>query len=226
MPSQDPCSRSFSILNGLTQLLGGTTNQWALYVLGQQKWVVVSQWATVVILALTGAVAGATLLCIRRTGGSGYRPPGGTSLPVGAGARLGAPILSHRFQRKVATRSATAGGSDHDLAADHAHRQGNGRATVAACCVQLVVQQGLLLAVDGVIFLVLFLVCLRVIRPLEAEDAVLLAQAPPWLRRVLMPLVAKTHLGKAALALLSRIPGKIENANLQRILVATAIGYG
>ncbi|HEV2460833.1 MAG TPA: hypothetical protein VGS80_20975, partial [Ktedonobacterales bacterium] len=46
----------FLILNGLIQLLGGSTHEWALYVLGRQQWVVVSRWATLGILALAGAV--------------------------------------------------------------------------------------------------------------------------------------------------------------------------
>jgi hypothetical protein len=57
-----------------------------------------------------------------------------------------------------------------------------------------VVQQGLTLTVEGVIFLVIFLICLRVVRPLDSEDATLLAEVPTWLQKVLLPLVDKRSL--------------------------------
>jgi hypothetical protein len=53
-------------------------------------------------------------------------------------------------------------------------------------------QQGLLLTLDVVIFLAIFLIGLRLIRPLDSEDAALLAQVPRWLRLALMPFVAGT----------------------------------
>ncbi len=46
----------FLALNGLNQLLGGSTHEWALYVLGRQQWVVISRWATLGILAVAGAL--------------------------------------------------------------------------------------------------------------------------------------------------------------------------
>jgi hypothetical protein len=52
---------------------------------------------------------------------------------------------------------------------------------------QPVIQQGLLLALNLIIFTVILLICLRIIRPLDAEDATLLNQVPRWLRRALLP---------------------------------------
>src|SRR5262249_10926870 len=46
----------FLCLNGLLQLLGGATHEWALYVLGRQRWVVMSRWATLGVVALAGAL--------------------------------------------------------------------------------------------------------------------------------------------------------------------------
>ncbi len=51
-----PLLAIFLALNGLNQLLGGSTHEWALYVLGRQQWVVISRWATLGILAVAGAL--------------------------------------------------------------------------------------------------------------------------------------------------------------------------
>ena len=49
---------------------------------------------------------------------------------------------------------------------------------------------GLLLVVNLLIFTLIALVCLRIIRPLDVEDAALLNQTPLWLRRALLPFAA------------------------------------
>ena len=184
----------FLILNGLTQLLGGSTHQWALYVLGQQRWVVVSQWATVGILAVTGAVLVPRYFAL------------GALLAVGIG-RLAAQVFLfvlarisvHRpypvaFSAKlllalVLPAAATVIWQPAPLVAGVISRL---RWLPAAS--NLVVQQGLVLAIQTVVFLLIFLVCLRVIRPLDAEDAALLDRVPQWLRRILMPLVNRKTL--------------------------------
>ena len=184
----------FLILNGLTQLLGGSTHQWALYVLGQQRWVVVSQWATVGILAVTGAVLVPRYFAL------------GALLAVGIG-RLAAQVFLfvlarisvHRpypvaFSAKlllalVLPAAATVIWQPAPLVAGAISRL---RWLPAAS--SLVVQQGLVLAIQTIVFLLIFLVCLRVIRPLDAEDAALLDRVPQWLRRILMPLVNRKTL--------------------------------
>jgi len=56
---------------------------------------------------------------------------------------------------------------------------------------QPVIQQGLLLALNLIIFTVILLICLIIIRPLDAEDATLLNQVPRWLRRALLPFASR-----------------------------------
>jgi O-antigen/teichoic acid export membrane protein len=182
----------FLILNGLTQLLGGATHQWALYVLGRQNWVVVSQWGTIVILAITGAVLvphyfalGALIAVgIGRLAAQVFlfvlariwiRRPYPVAFTSKLLLSLALPVLVTTLWQPVQLVSALAAGL-HWL----------------PTAISPVVQQGLLLTLDGVIFMVIFLIGLRLIRPLDSEDAVLLAQVPSWLRWVLMPFVART----------------------------------
>ncbi len=54
-----------------------------------------------------------------------------------------------------------------------------------------VIQQGLLLTFNLIIFTVILLICLIIIRPLDAEDATLLNQVPRWLRRALLPFASR-----------------------------------
>jgi hypothetical protein len=56
---------------------------------------------------------------------------------------------------------------------------------------QPVIQQGLLLALNLIIFTAILLICLWIIRPLDAEDAMLLNQVPRWLRRALLPFASR-----------------------------------
>ena len=50
-----------------------------------------------------------------------------------------------------------------------------------------IVADTLLLSVNLLIFAIIFLLCLRIIRPLDAEDIALLNQVPERLRRILLP---------------------------------------
>ncbi|HEV2460095.1 MAG TPA: hypothetical protein VGS80_17190, partial [Ktedonobacterales bacterium] len=54
-----------------------------------------------------------------------------------------------------------------------------------------VVAQGLLLVVEVLIFFAIFLVCMRLVRPLDAEDVALLNQVPRWLRKALLPFAVR-----------------------------------
>jgi O-antigen/teichoic acid export membrane protein len=180
----------FLFLNGLIQLLGGATHQWALYVLGRQAWVVVSQWGTIVILAITGAVLVPRFFAL------------GALIAVGVG-RLAAQIFVFVLARFWVRRPYPVAFTAKLLLAlalptlVTALWQPTGLASALAAelqwlpsTVSAVVQQGLLLALDVMIFMVIFVIGLRVIRPLDSEDAALLTQVPRWLRWALTPFVA------------------------------------
>ena len=122
----------FLILNGLTQLLGGATHQWALYVLGRQKWVVVSQWGSNSHPGRDRRCAGASLRCPRRTDSCRHRSPGRPDLPLRPGAHLGPPALPCRFHCQVAADARTAGPGDFTLAANRTGR-GSRLRTAKSC---------------------------------------------------------------------------------------------
>jgi O-antigen/teichoic acid export membrane protein len=184
----------FLSLNGLTQLLGGATHQWALYVLGRQKWVVVSQWATIAVLALTGAILVPRFFAL------------GALVAVGIG-RLVAQVMlfvlarvwvrrpypvafSAKFLLSLALPAVvTAIWRPNQFVPPLASQLRWLPATLSG-----VVQQGLTLTVEGVIFLVIFIICLRVVRPLDSEDAMLLSGVPIWLQKALLPFVDKRSL--------------------------------
>lgn len=181
----------FLVLNGLAQLLGGATHEWALYVLGRQQWVVVSRWATLAILGIAGAVLVPRYFAL------------GALLAVGIG-RLAAQVfllaLACRWVRSpyptlfvaklllalalpaMVTTIWQPAASATPLAVAVRWLPASFRPTAA---------QGLLLAVEVVIFFGMVLACLRVVRPLDAEDAALLDEAPAWLRRALTPFVGE-----------------------------------
>jgi O-antigen/teichoic acid export membrane protein len=186
----------FLSLNGLTQLLGGATHQWALYVLGRQKWVVVSQWATIAVLALAGAFLVPRYFAL------------GALLAVGIG-RLVAQVLLFVLARIWVRRPYPVAFSAKFLLSLALPALVTAVWQPSQLFTQLrwlpatlsgVIQQGLTLTVECVIFLVIFLICLRVIRPLDSEDAMLLSGVPNWLQRALLPFVdngsLKRNIGK------------------------------
>jgi len=181
----------FLALNGLTQLLGGATHQWALYVLGRQIWVVVSQWGTIAILAIAGAVLVPRYFAL------------GALLAVGIG-RLAAQIflfiLARIWVRRAYPVAFTAKLLLTLAPPTLLTALWQPTALVSALGAELrwlpssistAAQQGLLLALDVMIFMVIFVIGLRLVRPLDSEDAELLSQVPRWLRWTLMPFVAR-----------------------------------
>jgi O-antigen/teichoic acid export membrane protein len=181
-------------LNGLTQLLGGATHQWALYVIGRQKWVVVSQWTTIAVLALAGAVLVPRYFAL------------GALLAVGIG-RLVAQVMLFVLARIWVRRPYPVAFSAKFLLTlvlpvlvtaiwqpSQFVSQLVSQLQWLPASLSGVVQQGLTLTIEGVIFLVIFLICLRVVRPLDSEDAALLAEVPTWLQKPLLPLVDKRSL--------------------------------
>jgi O-antigen/teichoic acid export membrane protein len=188
----------FLSLNGLTQLLGGATHQWALYVLGRQKWVVVSQWVTIAVLALTGAILVPRYFAL------------GALVAVGIG-RLVAQVMLFVLARVWVRRPYPVAFSAKFLlslalpAVVTAIWQPNQFITQLVSQVRWlpntlsgVVQQGLTLTLEGVSFLVILLICLRVVRPLDSEDATLLSEVPTWLQKALLPFVDKRSLKETA----------------------------
>jgi O-antigen/teichoic acid export membrane protein len=177
----------FLALNGLNQLLGGSTHEWALYVLGRQQWVVISRWATLGILAVAGALLvpqfaafGALLAVgIGRLAAQIFllilariwvRRPYPLAFVVKLLLALAAPVVVTIFVQPVSQVSSLVAAIDWiplDL--------------------RTIVADTLLLSVNLLIFAAIFLLCLRIIRPLDAEDITLLDQVPERLRRILLP---------------------------------------
>ncbi len=185
-----PLLAIFLALNGLTQLLGGSTHEWALYVLGRQQWVVLSRWATLGVLAVSGAllvprfaalgallavgigrlVAQVFLLVLAR---HWVRRPYPVAFIAKLLLALVVPVVVTIFLQPVAVVSALVS-SGGWLPKDY----------------RPVVELGVLLIVNLAIFAILFLVGLRIIRPLDSDDVGLLEQVPQWLRTALLPFAA------------------------------------
>jgi O-antigen/teichoic acid export membrane protein len=182
---------TFLLLNGLIQLLGGSTHEWALYVLGRQRWVVVSRWGTLAILALTGALLVPRYFAL------------GALVAVGVG-RLAAQIFLLVLARHWVRRAYPVLFSAKLLLAlvvpvlvttlwqptVLAERAFSHLRWLPGAS-SLILEQGLSLALAGLLFFALALICLLIIRPLEAEDASLLTRAPSWLRNALLPFVTR-----------------------------------
>ena len=185
-----PLLAIFLALYGLNQLLGGSTHEWALYVLGRQQWVVLSRWATLGILAVAGALLVPQLAAL------------GALLAVALG-RLVAQIFLLVLAR-VWVRRAYPWLFNVKLllalippVAVTVFAQPSAFITSLIASIdwipvdyRAIVGVGALLVVNLVVFTLIFVVCLRIIRPLDAEDAALLNQTPPWLRRALLPFAA------------------------------------
>lgn len=185
-----PLLAIFLALNGLNQLLGGSTHEWALYVLGRQQWVVLSRWATLGILAVAGALLVPQFAAL------------GALLAVALGrlvAQIFLLVLARVWVRRAypwlfniklllalippvaVTVFAQPSAFVTSLIASIGWIPADYRAIVSV---------GALLVANLAIFALIFVVCLRIIRPLDAEDAALLNQTPPWLRRALLPFAA------------------------------------
>lgn len=185
-----PLLAIFLALNGLNQLLGGSTHEWALYVLGRQQWVVISRWATLGILAISGALLVPQFAAL------------GALLAVGLGrfvAQVFLLVLARVWVKRAypwlfnvklllalvppvaVTIFAQPAGLVTSLVAS---------LPLIPADYRYIVGVGALLVVNLLIFTLISLVCLRIIRPLDAEDAALLNQTPPWLRRALLPFAA------------------------------------
>lgn len=185
-----PLLAIFLALNGLTQLLGGSTHEWALYVLGRQQWVVLSRWATLGVLAVSGAllvprfaalgallavgigrlVAQIFLLVLARIW---VRRPYPVAFIAKLLLALVVPVVVTIFLQPVAVASALVSAGSW-LPKDY----------------RPVAELSVLLIINLAIFAILFLLGLRIIRPLDSDDVGLLKQVPRWLRTALLPFAA------------------------------------
>lgn len=192
-----PLLAVFLIANGVIQLLGGSTHEWTLYVLGRQQWVVLSRWGTLAILAASGVVLVPRYFAL------------GALLAVGIG-RLAAEVFLLVLARHWVRRPYPVAFIARLLIAlipalavtllwrpDAAIAGVVGHLTWIPDAVRVVSAQGAALVVETLIFFAVFFVCLGIVRPLDAEDALLLAQVPHWLRLLLAPFGGTSRAGKA-----------------------------
>ncbi|HEX9070146.1 MAG TPA: hypothetical protein VF807_15360 [Ktedonobacterales bacterium] len=183
----------FLVANGLLQLLGGATHEWTLYVLGGQRWVVLSRWVTLAVLALTGALLvprfyalGALLaVSLGRLVAQVFllvvawvlvRRPYPILFAAKLLLTLTPPTLAVTLWQPMTLA--------HDLVTSLAWLPAS---------VRLPAEQIIVLGIAGLLFLALFLICLRLVRPLDAEDVALLTQVPSWLRAALLPFAARRY---------------------------------
>jgi O-antigen/teichoic acid export membrane protein len=166
----------FLALNALIRLGGGGAHEAALYVLGHQRWVVLTRWASLGILAL------GDVLLIPLFGVAG------ALLAVGL-AQVGAELAQLLAARAVLARAYPIG---FLLKVLLALAPGLAFATLWR-------PSSLLgLTLSGVGYTAIFLLCLRIVRPLDAEDTALLQHVPPRLRALLLPFTASPRQGEAS----------------------------
>jgi O-antigen/teichoic acid export membrane protein len=158
----------FLALNGLVQLCGATAHESALYVLGKQQWVVLSRWGSLGVLAL------GDLFLIPNYGIDG-------ALISVAVAQFGASA----FLLVMAWRAIR---GSYPFAFMGKLLLGLAVPTAASALWRPTSLPQL--ALEGVGFGVLLLACLRLIRPLDAEDGVLVQRLARPLRIVLLPFVS------------------------------------
>ena len=163
----------FLALNLLVQLCGATAHEAALYVLGRQNWVVVSRWGSLGLLALGDA------LLIPRYGVGG-------ALASVAVAQLAAAAFLLALALRAVKGPYPVGFIVKILAA-----------LVLPVGFSALWRPSSLagLVVAGLVYAVIFLVCLRFIRPLDPEDGLLLNQVAAPLRAILRPFVAPARPG-------------------------------
>lgn len=151
--------------NALVRLCGGGSNSAALYVLGRQRWVVITSWGMLGVLALCD------VLFIPAWGVAG------ALLAVGV-AQLAAEVAQLVLARYFLKRAYPVGFVLRVLLA-----------LLPAMVFTVLWRPTSLpaLFVAGLGFAVLFIVALRLIRPLDDEDRALLAEASPRLRTLLLP---------------------------------------
>lgn len=161
----------FLILNALMQVIGGATQEWVLYVLGRQQWVVVSRWASLGLLLPLGYFLIPAYEAL------------GALLAVGL-ARLAAAIFLFVIAR-IAMRRAYPWAFTLKILV--------GMVPAVAFAVAWRPQSFFLLVGAGAIYAIIFAACMWLIRPLDEEDAGLLTQVAKPLRVFLSLFVARAR---------------------------------
>jgi O-antigen/teichoic acid export membrane protein len=176
--SAGPYLALFLAMNALVQLAGGGSHEPALYVLGRQRWAVISRWGALGVMALGDA------LLIPRFG------PMGALFAVGLGQIL-AEVFQLVLVRGAVARRYPLGFIVRLLAA-----------MIIPVGVTVVWRPASLpgLVVAGVVYVVLFVACLWLIKPLDAEDGGLLQQLARPLRVALRPFVSAARRSAAPAA--------------------------
>ncbi len=169
-----PLLQLFLAFNILTQLSGGNVHQAALYVLGRQRIVVILQWAALALTAILG------LALIPSLG------------PLGALVATGVPPVLLNLAQLALIWPALNRGYPLRFAARYTVAMLAPLAAGLAITLFLHPHGLLGLAAGGIIFSVLLVGALLVIKPLEADDAVLVGKLNSWLRRVLLLFVRKS----------------------------------
>jgi O-antigen/teichoic acid export membrane protein len=166
----------FLILNGVVQVLGGSTHDWALYAQGRQRWVVLARWGSVAVLAGAGLLLTPRFHVV------------GALMAVGL-SRVAATAALLLLARTTVRRAYPAGFAVRAVLASVVP-------AVPLLFWHPTSLRGLVLA--GLLYTAIFLVCLRLLRPLDAEDAALLAQVPAPLQVILRPFASARPTGDAA----------------------------
>lgn len=174
----------FLALNALVRVAGGGAHDAALYVLGRQHWVVISRWGSLVVLAL------ADILLIPR-----FSVAGGL-LAVGL-AQVASELFTLVLARLALARHYPMPFVWRVLAA----------LTPALLVTALWRPSSLVgLVLSGVLYALIFLVCLRLVRPLDGEDEALLREVPVPLRTILQPFVTPQRAGAEKAAMTPTAP--------------------
>lgn len=155
-------------LNILVQLCGATAHEAALYVLGRQQWVVISRWGSLGLLAI------GDMLLVPHYGVAG-------ALVAVALAQLAAALFLLALAWHFVGQRYPLGFVTRVMAA-----------LVLPIAFSVLWRPSSLpaLVLAGLGYALLFLVALRVARPLDAEDGLLLNQVAAPLRAILRPFVA------------------------------------
>lgn len=159
----------YLVINALMQIIGGATQEWVLYVLGKQQWVVASRWISLALLIALGYWLIPRYYAL------------GALLAIGF-ARLAAAILLFIVARIFVRRAYPWAFTLKILA---------GMIPPVAFAVAWRPESPALLVAAGAVYFAIFIGCMRLIRPLDAEDGALLTQVAAPLRAFLSIFLAR-----------------------------------
>jgi O-antigen/teichoic acid export membrane protein len=173
-----PLLALFLVFNGLVRMAGGGASEAALYVLGRQRWVVAARWVSLLVLGVCD------VFLIPAFGAAG------ALLAVGI-AQVGVEFFELALARHLLARAYPIGFVVRVLVAV-------APALVLTSLWRPETFLGLIAA--GAVFALLFLLCLRLVAPLDAEDQQLLDQVSEPLRTFLRVFASRRRRAPAAAA--------------------------